>query len=565
MSRRLLGGIAAITGLGLSFAVLMANSFAIFSAFAQEPEQELIRMRLVGLPERPLVDNVHVADGRVLAALYAQRDFRPAWTRRSKAAAFISLIARAEEEGLSPADYHWPKLAQMLADLEDSLEPDLQRVELELLLTDSLLRYAYHLRFGKVDPAALYSHWNLSRAMPGPDTLDRIQAIVESNDPVHSLAEAIPQIPYYKHLKHMLSRYRMTLEKGSWVTISAGPPLKRGMTHPRVGALRERLRPTGELEYSPVEDPNYFDHRLEVAVSEFQVRHGLAEDGIVGKETLAALNVSLEARIDQLRVNMERARWVFQNLEDDYLVVNIAAFTASLYRSGTRVWSARTVVGKPFRKTPVFKSKMTYLVFNPTWTVPPTILREDLLPRIRDDPDFLIRQNMKVFDRTGQLIDPYSIAWDVVDPDRIPYTIRQDPGANNAMGKVKFMLPNPYFIYLHDTPSKELFERADRSFSSGCIRVENAVELSELLLDRSQRWDGRAIADVVDNGHTQTVPLTRPLTVLMLYGTTEVDAAGNVYFLNDIYERDRAVLEALDGPFVFSPPSGFDIQFPNIR
>lgn len=545
--------------------ILVVSPFAALSAFAQEPEQEMIRVRLEALPDRPLFDNVRVADGRALVALYEQRAFRPAWTRRSNAEAFVSLIARAEEEGLNPADYHWPKLAQMLSQLEGSLESDLQRVDLDLLLTDALLRYAYHLRFGKVDPARLYPDWNLSRAMPELDTLVRLQAIIDSDDPEHALAEAIPRIPYYWHLKQTLHRYRMSLAQGAWATVPSGAPLKLGMTDARVRALRDRLGATGELEHSMVEDPGNFDQRLERAVVEFQVRHGLAADGIVGQETLAALNVSLSARIDQLRVNMERARWVFRDIEDDYLLVNIAAFEASLFRSGARVWSARTVVGKPFRKTPVFKSKITYLVFNPKWTVPPTILREDLLPRVKNDPGFLDRQNMKIFDRAGRIIDPYSIAWDAIDPDNFPYTIDQEPGANNAMGKIKFMLPNPYFVYLHDTPDKDLFERTDRSFSSGCIRVENVIGLAEHLLDDPGKWDAGAIANAIDSGRTRAVMLAHPMTTIVLYWTNEVDAAGKVYFSKDVYDRDQAVLEALDGPFVFSPPAGFDDQFPNIR
>lgn len=542
-----------------------AGPFAAVSAVAQEPEQELIRTRLESLPERALADGVWVTDGRVLMALYRQRAFRAAWKRRASAEAFVSLIARAEEQGLNPADYHWPKLAQMLANAESSLDSDLRRIDLDLLLTDSLLRYAYHLRFGKVDPSSLYPHWNLRRAMPGPDTLEQLQAILESPEPHQALAEAIPQSPVYGHLKRMLGHYRALLGRGAWTTIAPGPSLKLGTTDTRVRSLRERLGVFNVIEGSPEDDPSYFDRDLERAVIEFQMRHGLRADGIVGRETLAALNVPIAARIDQLRVNMERARWVFQDVEDDSLTVNIAAFEATLFQSGKRVWSARTVVGKPFRKTPVFKSKITHLVFNPTWTIPPTILREDILPRVKDDPDFLDRRGMKLFDRGGRIVDPYSIAWADMNPGSFPYTIRQEPGAENPLGQVKFILPNPYFVYLHDTPSKELFERADRSFSSGCIRVENALGLAEILLDDSREWSADAIAAAVNSGRTRTIPLARPMTILLLYRTNEVDADGNVYFLQDIYNRDRAVLKALDGPFVFSPPAGFDDEFPNIH
>lgn len=545
--------------------VLVAGPCASLFTFAQEPEQELIRMRLAALPRQPLVDNILVADGRVLAAIYEQRAFRPAWSERARAEAFVSLVARAEEEGLDPADYHWPQLARMLSQTGESLDADLERVDRDLLLTDSLLRYAYHLRFGKADPARLYPEWNLSRALPDSDTLTRLQAVIDSQDPQQALAEAIPQTPYYGHLKQALQRYRTIRDRGGGPAIPAGPPLKLGMTGARVSMLRERLRTTGSHQFAQGENSAHFDDELERAVIAFQMNHGLAADGIVGAETLSALNISASARIDQLRVNMERARWFFQDTKEDYLLVNIAAFKAWLIRSGTQVWSGRTVVGKPFRKTPVFKSKITYLVFNPTWTVPPTILREDLLPLVKRDPGYLSRQSMKIFDRYGNIVDPHSIDWASVDPQSFPHTIRQDPGTNNAMGRVKIMLPNPYFVYLHDTPSKELFERADRSFSSGCIRVENISALVELLLGDSHDWDARAIAGVIDSGRTRSAPLTHPMTILVLYRTNEVDAAGNVYFLNDVYHRDPAVLEALAGPFVFSPPAGFDDQFSNIH
>lgn len=545
--------------------VLAAGLLAVSACFAQEPEQELIRTRLEALPERPLVDGVHVHDARVLMAVYAQRGYLPAWLRRSDADAFVSLIGRAEAEGLDPGDYHYQALSKMLAERDSGLQSDMQIIELDLLLTDSLLRYAYHLRFGKVDPNDLYPDWSLRRAMPGPDTLERLQTIIDSADPQHALAAAVPQSAYYEALKRSLEHYRTLRDQGGWLRIPSGPALKVGTVDPRVHMLRERLGVVESSAPASSAAPDWFDSALERAVSEFQARHGLASDGVVGKATLAALNVPVQARIDQLRVNMERARWVFDDYEDTYLWINIAAYDAAMFRHGRRIWSARTVVGKPFRETPVFKSKITYLVFNPTWTVPPTILREDILPRLKDDPGFLERQNMKILDLDGNAIDATFMQWDTVDARKFPYMIRQEPGPGNALGRIKFMLPNPYFVYLHDTPQKELFQRPDRSFSSGCIRIENVVELAELLLDDPRNWDHKAILDAMRNGRTQSVSLATPVTALVLYLTNEVDEAGNVRFLNDVYNRDGVVLEALNGPFVFSPPSGFDTLFPGER
>ena len=545
--------------------VLAVGLVAVGVCFAQELERELILTRLEALPERPLIGSAHVDDGRVLSAVYARRGFRPVWLRRSDADAFVSLVGRAEDEGLDPSDYHYQTLAQMLVERDSGRQSDMQLVELDLLLTDSLLRYAYHLNFGKVDPNRLYPDWSLRRAIPGPDALERLQSIIDSDDPQGALATSVPQSAYYETLKRSLKHHRTLREHGGWVQIPTGPALKPGTTDPRVRMLRERLG--AEVPSTPVPSagPDWFDPALERVVSEFQTRHGLASDGMVGRATLAALNVPVEARIEQLRVNMERARWIFDDYEDTYLWVNIGAYEAAMYRGGRRIWSARTVVGKPFRQTPVFKSKITYLVFNPTWNVPPTILREDILPSLKSDPDFLAKQNMRILDFKGNAVDATSIEWNAVGARNFPYMIRQDPGPANALGQIKFMLPNPYFVYLHDTPQRELFLRPDRSFSSGCIRVDNVVDLAELLLDDPHKWDHKTVVDAMQSGRTRSVSLATPVTALVLYLTNEVDDLGNVQFLGDVYARDGAVLEALNEPFVFSPPSGYDARLPGER
>jgi murein L,D-transpeptidase YcbB/YkuD len=287
-----------------------------------------------------------------------------------------------------------------------------------------------------------------------------------------------------------------------------------------------------------------FDAELEDAVRRFQLRHELLVDGLVGKRTLAAMNVPVEARIDQLRVNLERARWVFRDLEPRFLLVNIARFRV-LLRDGSEVrWSTRAVVGRPYRQTPVFRATMTHLELNPSWTVPPTIFREDLLPQIRRDPGVLERRRMQLFEWSGQEIDPWTVDWQRVSGNRPPYFIRQAPGPYNPLGRVKSMYPNPHQVYMHDTPERELFSRAERSFSSGCIRIQRPLELAQLLLEGSAAELARMDA-ALRSGETVTIRLPRPIPVLTLYGTA-VPEDGRIHFASDIYGRDGSVLAALD-------------------
>ena len=216
-------------------------------------------------------------------------------------------------------------------------------------------------------------------------------------------------------------------------------------------------------------------------------------------------------------------------------------------------WTARAIVGKPYRATPIFKSEMTYVVLNPTWTVPPGILRNDVLPKIRSDPGYLASHEMDVIDAAGNIVDPATVAWETVPARGFPYAIRQRAGAKNPLGRIKFMFPNPYAVYLHDTSAPELFGRAEHTFSSGCIRVENPVSLGEWVLKDSPQWNAATLEQAIGTGKTQTVLLAKPLTVMLLYWTVAFDGEWNPIFLRDVYKRDDAVLQALDAEFRFEP------------
>lgn len=298
----------------------------------------------------------------------------------------------------------------------------------------------------------------------------------------------------------------------------------------------------------------HLDATLVAAVEAFQRRHGLQVDGIVGRATLAALNVPVAARIAQLRINLERLRWVFRDRAEEFVAVNIAAFQAVYVVQDEVRWRGRAVVGQPFRQTPIFKAELTHLVLNPTWTVPPTILRKDILPKLRQDVGYLRQRKLRVFDREGRSVDASMVDWQSVSVARFPYLLRQDAGPDNALGRIKFMFPNAHAVYLHDTPARALFDQAERTFSSGCIRIEDPLGLAELLLDEPQHWNRAGLAAALASGRTRRVDLPRTVPVMLLYLTAFPGSDGALNFRRDVYARDAAVLAALDGPLQWAVP-----------
>jgi L,D-transpeptidase YcbB len=258
------------------------------------------------------------------------------------------------------------------------------------------------------------------------------------------------------------------------------------------------------------------------------------------------MNVTPAARVDQIRVNLERARWVLGGLSDTFLLVNLPAFKVYLIRNGKNVWETRAQVGRAGRQTPSFRADMRYIVFNPDWTVPPTILAQDVLGAMRKGENAIAKKRLTILDRQGRTVAADTIDWATATPATFPYTLRQPPGPDNALGRVKFIYPNEHSIFLHDTPSQELFRADERTFSSGCIRVENPLALAAVLLEGQDDWNPGTIQQVLDTGKTKTVFLTQPLPVLTVYWTVSVGASGELRYARDVYSLDGGVLRALN-------------------
>jgi murein L,D-transpeptidase YcbB/YkuD len=500
------------------------------------------------------VGDIEIASGELLATVYERRDFMPAWTDGDQIAELIKMIEGTAKDGLDPTDYHLGAVRSVYdAFSAGQINTAAKIADADLVLMDSMIRVGYHQRFGKVNPNSLDPYWNFRRELDGTDPAKTIQEALDADSLIGYLATVIPRGWVYVQMRDALARYRDIAAKGGWPQIPDGPTLRPGANDPRLAALMHRLTVSGDMEpmqtFAPV---TKYDEVIQAGVRHFQERHGLEADAIIGPATLEALNVTAEVRVNQLKINLERARWVLDDIEDDFVLVNIAGFRAYLLRDREIVWETKVQVGKTYHQSPVFRDEIKYLVFNPTWTVPYSIASREILPAIKQDPDYFQNRDFDVKNRSGEIIDPATVDWSSVTQRNFVYTLVQRPGPNNALGRVKFMFPNKFSVYLHDTPSKYLFSRADRAFSHGCIRVENPYDFAELLLGSG--WDQDKIAVTLDSKETKTVLLPEPLPVLLMYWTAVVSQDGEVTFYNDVYDRDQRIADVLDEPFRFEIP-----------
>jgi murein L,D-transpeptidase YcbB/YkuD len=482
--------------------------------------------------------------------LYGSVGFEPLWREPGRVDELLALVRESTDDGLNPADYHLEALESLWREVRIRPTPD-NVADLDVLATDAYMLLLYHLYFGKVDPVSLEPTWNFStREVTGERAFEYVARAIAEGRLRETAAAARPSHWMYDHGRRALRAYRRIEAGGGWPQVPDGPTLKPGMTDPRVAALRRRLNVTGDLLDQPL-DSELYDAALEAAVRSFQERHRLTPDGAVGRATLRELNVPVGDRIRQIRVNLERGRHILHEIGDEPMVaVDIAGFEVRWIEGRRVTWSSRVVVGQPMRQTPTFKAQIEYIVLNPTWTVPPGILQKDVFPGIRRDPRYLERKGLEVFDRNGRRVDPASIDWSRYTARNFPYFLRQASGDDNALGRVKIMFPNPHLVYLHDTPARSLFDRDDRTFSSGCIRVEKAFELAERLL-AGTAWTREAIDAAVATGETRTVRLPKPVPVLLIYWTVDEDDQGRIVFKRDPYGRDAPLAAALDQPFRF--------------
>lgn len=473
-----------------------------------------------------------------VGSFYGKRGFQPVWFTpdglRPQAAELIQAIPALGADGLDIRRYQPGRLQALVDEMKETKsfrDPEAQRrlVDLDVELTYTYLSLAAHLASGRLQPEKLRVEWYTKPRNVDLDArLGQAVTAEDASEIVKILRGLNPPHPEYQRLAQALAAHRAIAAKGGWGTVPAGPDLEKGDRGPRVTALRHRLSiPGGDV----------FDEALAAAVSRFQQRHGLEVTGEVGEETLAELNVPVQDRIRQLQVNMERWRWLPGSFGDRYILVNVPEFRLDLVEGGKPVYTMRVVVGKEQSRTPAFSDKMTYLELNPAWNIPDSIMKEEILPKLAADPGYLARNNMEVIpDTDGRL--------------------RQRPGPDNPLGQIKFMFPNEYDIYLHDTPADHLFSRTERDFSHGCIRLEKPVEFANILLKGDSKWTPETLQAAIDSGEQKTITLERPLPVHILYWTAWVEPDGTVQFRKDIYGHDERLEKAL----AEEPPVWIDPQ-----
>lgn len=553
-------GSALVAPLGPSSAAaaLAAQAAASVDASSEASVEQLLRGRIeamhLGLGVR--AGGELLLARRALPGFYEGRGFVRAWTEgrgaRARVDELLRSLDRGRMHGLDPADYHRRALDSLRAQVFAGTATPAEQVDLELLASDAFLVFGSHLLHGRVNPETIDPEWLANRR--NASLHEVLESAMASGRIEASLYALAPRQARYATLVEAADRLRRVADEGGWPSVPAGPRLELGVVDARVVALRERLEKSGDLTSRAAgSDPERFDEALHDAVSRFQERHGLEADGVVGPATLGALNVPARQRARQIETNLERWRWLPDDLGRQHIEVNIAGFDVKVVEDGSVVRQHRAVVGRQYRQTPMFSSAMTYLVLSPYWHVPPTIAAVDKFPLIKADPGYVAAQRMTLLSQgSNQPVDPASVDWAPMTGSEFNrrYRLRQDPGPQNALGDVKFMFPNRHNVYLHDTPSRELFARASRSFSSGCIRVQDPLALAEYLLADQDGWDRSRIDQVVRNGVERTVRLSRPVPVHLLYWTAWADAEGVVHFRDDIYGRDRTVAVALDA----SPP-----------
>jgi len=471
----------------------------------------------------------------------------------SKAMALVDVLSKAGEHALPAGKYNTPLLR---AALTASRAGDPAAIAAaEIALTNAFLAYARDLNSGLLEPRRVDRDLHVFPERPDAPML--LMGLSRAADVTTFLDALAPGHAHYDRLKAELSELVSMGVTGAWgPEAPSGRSIRLGERGPRIEAIRARLAAMGDYRPAfPAVDPAEYDEGLEAAVRVFQKRHGLNDDGVIGKRTLAAMNKSAAYRAGQIVVNMERLRWLNRDLGHRHILVNQADYNVKLIEGDRILFDERVVIGKARKhRTPEFSDQMTHLVFNPTWHVPYSIASKEILPKLQEDPEYLAKKNMRLLARGGGEQDAWSTDWSLYSESDFPFIVKQRPGGGNSLGRVKFMFPNQFNIYLHDTPSKSLFRKDARAFSHGCVRVQDPMELARVIL-AAQKADPEPYIDgILDRGKERQVNLEDPLSVHLTYRTAWVDDDGTYQFRADVYGRDARILAALRAAGVDAAP-----------
>ncbi len=488
-------------------------SLGVFPAYGQTATALEARLTRGSYPEE-------------VRTFYQQRAYAPAWIAEGRpdrqVPSAITLIAAAERHGLDAEAYHLSRVEALFKAASEGALSNSEAVLLDLLLTEAMMRYGRGLLQGRINPRSVHAGWSLP--LREKDLVSLLEGGLREGRVAALWSGLSPTNPAYARLQQALVHYRGLAARGGWPLLPDGPALRLEDEGARVTVLREQLRILGDLPAHDTTGSDVFDARLDEAVQAFQQRHGLDVDGIVGRETQAALNVPVAARIRQIERTLERLRWLPDDLGPRYLLINIAGYNLWVIEEGRPVLTMRVIVGTPRTPTPVFSTRLTEVVLAPYWNVPASIARNEILPRVRRDPGYLARNHMRLLPG-GR--------------------IRQDPGPANALGRLKFIITNPYGVGLHDTPDRHLFQESTCAFSHGCMRAQHPLDLAAYVLRDDTTWTREKMEATIERWKETRIPVADPLPVHVLYWTAWVDEEGPVQFRPDVYGHDARLEQLL--------------------
>ncbi|AZO95325.1 L,D-transpeptidase family protein [Halocella sp. SP3-1] len=484
----------------------------------------------------------------LLKGFYKLRNYQPAWCKETRIYQItydlLTIIKNSYQNGLNPDDYAYTYLYYLIKGLEADINNDkveLDRLlKLELLLTEIYFKFSNDLLYGVSKHKGYdlgYQEIDLPVLLNNALETDNLRETIKNLDPIQ---------PLYARMQLALKRLLKIFNDGGWPLISDKIELKKGVCHQAVLDLRERLLLSGDLKPENNHAGLLFDDKLAEAVALFQLRHGLPASEILDEKTLTALNTSVEERIRQLKINMDRLRWLPQKREDIYIVINIPDFKLEVMKDYSSIFESRVIVGDKNNQSPLFRDEIEYIVINPYWKITDNIAKYEILPKLKNDPAYLDRNKIKILEswhNDSKIVLPESIEWHNISPEKFTYKLRQEPGIFNSLGQIKFIFPNSYQVYLHDTPYKYLFNYPDRAKSHGCIRVEKPFSLASCLLGKD--WDEEEVAEIIRLNKRKVINLKEKIPIYLVYLTSWVDENGIIQHRDDVYNLDQELYEKL--------------------
>ena len=508
--------------------------------FVLEPKSVSVTSEKLNAKPPIAIDSIQLQSfqSKFLTAFYNSNSNKSVWTTSEKRKIILGFLNKSDEEGLNPLDYSVKKLNQF--ELKYNSLSDNECAEYDVLLTYNLQKYISHLTNGRLNPKKLYKNWDLKENKI--NLQETVSELLKTDSLFYKLEQLKPNFIVYKRLKKALIIIN-SYPNDDFVKIQIKGKIVQNDSNSKIVEIKNRLMYWKDL--LPKDSlSEIYDSETENAVKKFQKRHGLAADGVIGKGTIMALNFSKNQRKEQIIANLERWKWYPKNMGDEFVIINIPEYRLSLIKNNDTLRVHKVIVGRAKRKTPVLSSKLTQAIFNPTWTVPPTILREDVIPAILKNRSYLAKTNIRLIDKNGNAVSPRN--WSLSNARSFRYV--QIPGKFNSLGMVKLIFPNRFSVYLHDTNHRDFFEKNERSLSSGCVRVDNPLELTEYLLDDKVNWNLEKITETLRNEKTKYVSIKKEVFFHLLYWTAWSEK-NTLIFRDDIYNLDADLYQKLGSRF----------------